>query len=141
MPADPHKFEQVNEPGGKPIDLKDMIAAANRGPKGRTLTPLEAERAARMAQPPAEAGGDVHRLLELNKAREQESGIGELKPVEKRTSRRTIDLMVLSLVWIAIVIGWVGIPRTTVMLVFEVSVIVFFVAAVWWVIFHVMDKY
>ena len=85
FPAGPRDFERANQNSGPPIDLHEIIAAANRPPVALTPT------ANVPPPPPASAPHDVRSLLQFNLAMEKRRGLHKLKPLFARPSRRRRD--------------------------------------------------
>jgi hypothetical protein len=85
----PAAFERANHDGQPPIDLRDVIAAANVRPA--PFAPGSPAPASR----PVSAPHDVPSLLQFNLAIENKRGLHKLKPLLFRRSRRRRDYLVL----------------------------------------------
>ena len=85
----PAAFERANHAGQPPIDLRELIAAANIRP------PSPAEIAPSPSTRPISAAHDVRALLQFNLAVENRHGLHKLRPFFARPSRRRRDYLVL----------------------------------------------
>jgi hypothetical protein len=79
-------FEAVNRPSDPPVDHHALIAAANWG---RPAPPTAAPPAA------AQSGNEVEDILRLNREREKQAGLDQLKPAPPGSNRRRRDYLML----------------------------------------------
>ena len=79
----PREYERTNRDDGPPLELRDIIAAANR-PPAAAVSPSP-------VPPPSSAEHDVRSLLQLNLAIERAHGLHRLKPHLRRGSSRGRD--------------------------------------------------
>ena len=121
------EFEHLNQSGTLPVDHRALIAAA-QGPK-----------VPRAATAPAKRPGDIEEILRLNREREKEAGLDQLKPQPRRPNRRRRDYLFLMtavngfFAW-SLFGGW-GNP------VFSIAGIVIFSIGITWIMYVVMDRY
>jgi hypothetical protein len=122
-------FERVNRASDPPVDHHALIAAANRG------RPAPAA-----GGPPAAAqsGNEVEDILRLNRERERQAGLDQLKPMPPVPNRRRRDYwMVLLGGNLVILLGLGAITGPVI----AAMLAAFFTAGITWVMYGVMDKY
>jgi hypothetical protein len=79
-------FKAVNRPSDPPVDHHALIAAANRG---RPAPPAGAPLVT------AQSGNEVEDILRLNREREKQAGLDQLKPAPPGPNRRRRDYLML----------------------------------------------
>ncbi|HWA09823.1 MAG TPA: hypothetical protein VG838_10265 [Opitutaceae bacterium] len=154
MPADdpdpPRKFydfksreiESVNAPTNEPqaipaIDVHQLLRQANSAKPGG-VAPTAPPAA------PVPGANDVHATLRENVARANAFGLNELKPIEKRPSRRKRDFLFLVITsnvgfgLIALLMGGLSNP---IVFVSAIAGIALVNVSLGWVMFFIMDDY
>jgi hypothetical protein len=122
-------FEEVNRPSDPRVDHHALIAAANRGrpapPAGR---PLAA----------AQSGKEVEDILKLNREREKQAGLDQLKPAPPGPNRRRRDYLMLLIGGnLAIFLTLYAIGG----LALGGVVAAVFTLVITWALYSIMDKY
>jgi hypothetical protein len=127
------EFENVNQGPGPRVDLRDVIAAANRPPAAPAAGP---------ASVPATAPNEVFDILRQNRARERDAGLDELAPLPPRPNRRRRDFLILLIGGnLLFLTGFLTVPRNVVTVLFAFSGAVFYTASLVWVMYGVMSRY
>jgi hypothetical protein len=122
-------FERVNRASDPPVDHHALIAAANRG---RPALPA--------GDPPAVARptNEVEDILRLNREREKQAGLDQLKLMPPRPNRRRRDYLMLLIVGnLMLFLGLNAIGG----LALGGVVAVVFTLGITWALYGVMDKY
>jgi hypothetical protein len=122
-------FEEVNRSSYPPVDHHALIAAANRG---RPASPAGVPPAA--VQP----GNEVEDILRLNREREKQAGLDQLKPAPPGPNRRRRDYLMLLIGGnLAIILGLYAIGG----LALGGVVAVVYTLSITWALYGIMDKY
>lgn len=153
-------YERTNTSASPAIDLRDVIAAAQAPGPAAPVTPPAPGR-------PVSAEHDVASLLHFNRAIEQKHGLFTLEPVPVRRSRRRRDYFVLltligsAIFTLLIIEAWFAVAMQTMaarmpgqfwamfgqvlfhspLLAWGLACFCFFLGALTWLMFGLMDDY
>jgi hypothetical protein len=121
-------FKKVNLPSESPVDHHALIAAANQG---KPALPTG-------GQPAAKPKNEVENILQLNREREKQAGLDELKPMPPRPNHRRRDYWIIIIGGnLAILLGLGSIAG----LIITSMLAAFFTAGITWVMYGVMSRY
>jgi hypothetical protein len=126
-------FEQVEPRSAPPVDHRELIAAANR------QSPSPAG-----AGPPVSPRipNELEEILRLNRAREQQAGLDQLKPLPRAPNRRRRDYLILMILFNGFFIWSLVSGRSNPTVVTSsIAGIVIFSAGLSWIMYGVMDRY